>query len=124
MYSRIYKQIMIERNRRVREARDQVTREEESTQRARLISAGGKHAYQWLQIPPKAVRWGLSNINLPGHLFEIALRLRIGLTMKRDAGREVQIQSTGRGHGKGSMGPARQTPCQRLRTGQLEKEET
>jgi hypothetical protein len=32
---------MMERNRRIRKARDQVTREEESAQRARLISAGG-----------------------------------------------------------------------------------
>ena len=59
MYSRICKQIMTERNRRTREAKDQATREKESAQGARLISAGGKCAYQWLQIPPKAARWGL-----------------------------------------------------------------
>ena len=45
MYSRIYKQIIMERNRRIREAKDQATREEESAQRARLISAGGECAY-------------------------------------------------------------------------------
>ena len=50
MYSRIYKQVMMERSRRIRTAKDKSTEKEEKIQRARLISAGGKFAYQWLQI--------------------------------------------------------------------------
>ena len=53
VYSRIYKQIIMERNRIIRGAKDQSTKEEESAQRARLVSAGGKCAYQGLQIPPR-----------------------------------------------------------------------
>ena len=55
MYSRIHKQIMMEKNRRIRLLRDQVTREEESAQKARLISVGGNthtSGYRPLQRRP------------------------------------------------------------------------
>ena len=86
MYSKIYKHIMMEKNLRIREAKDQATGEEESAQRARLISAGGKYAYQWLQIPQKAAKLGLgvTLTSRAGHLFEVAFRLRMELTMRQD----------------------------------------
>ena len=82
LYARIKHEVLNARQRRIREADTTTEREEEQRQRARLISAGGKYAFQWLHIPPKAARWGLPNINFPGHLFDIALRLRMGLPLK------------------------------------------
>ena len=70
MYSRIYKQIIMERNRRIREANqgNREIREEESARRARSISGREMHIPVAADTPPKAVRWGLGNINfqLPG----------------------------------------------------------
>jgi hypothetical protein len=82
LYARIKHEVLAARQRRIREADTEEEREEEIRQRARLLSAGGKYAFQWLHIPPKAARWGLPAINFPGHLFDIALRLRMGLPLK------------------------------------------
>ena len=82
LYARIKHEVLNARQRRIREADTNAEREEEQRQRARLLSAGGEYAFQWLHIPPKAARWGLPNINFPGHLFDIALRLRMGLLLK------------------------------------------
>jgi hypothetical protein len=82
LYARIKHEVLTARQRRIREADTEAEKEEEIRQRARLQSAGGKYAFQWLHIPPKAARWGLRAINFPGHLFDIALRLRMGLPLK------------------------------------------
>jgi hypothetical protein len=82
LYARIKHEVLAARQRRIREANTGAEKEEEMRQRARLLSAGGKYAFQWLHIPPKAARWGLPTINFPGHLFDIALRLRMGLPLK------------------------------------------
>ena len=82
LYARIKHEVLAARQRRIREAGTEAEKQEEMRQRARLLSAGGKYAFQWLHIPPKAARWGLPTINFPGHLFDIALRLRMGLPLK------------------------------------------
>ena len=49
--------------------------------KARFASASGKMASAWLNIPPKAERFNTAPALFPGHLFHIALRLRMGLPM-------------------------------------------
>ena len=68
---------------------------------------GGKYAFQWLHIPPKAARWGHPNINFPGHLFDIALRLRMGLPLKdrMQGNRKCRCKAKG-----ANMGEARWDP--------------
>ena len=50
-------------------------------QRARFLSVGCKLAYVWLTPPKAVVRFELHTVSFPGHLFGIALRLRLGLPM-------------------------------------------
>ena len=82
LYAGIKHEVLAARQQRIREAGTEAENKEEKSQRARFISAGGKHAFQWLHIPPEAARWGLPGINFLGHLFDIALRLRMGLPLK------------------------------------------
>jgi hypothetical protein len=81
LYARIKHEVLAARQQRIHEAATEAEKEEEMRQRARLISAGGKYACVSV-VTPKAARWGLPAINFPGHLFDIALRLRMGLPLK------------------------------------------
>ena len=56
-------------------------RNEAKRQVARIRSAGGKLAYQWMDLPPKRSRFEIKPIQFPGHLFDIALRLRMGVPL-------------------------------------------
>ena len=48
LYARIKHGVLAARQQRIREADSEADREEEMRQRARLISVGGKYAFQWL----------------------------------------------------------------------------
>jgi hypothetical protein len=82
LYARVRHGVLAAMQKHIREAETEAEKEEEMRQRARLILAGDKYAFQWLHIPPKAFKWGLPAINFPGHLFDIALRLRMCLPLK------------------------------------------
>jgi hypothetical protein len=107
LYARIKHEVLAARQKRIREAETEAVKKEEMRQRARLISAGGKYAFQWLHIPPKAARWGLSTLNFPGHLFDIALRLRMGLPLKERQQGNRKCRCKVRGN---QMGEARWDP--------------
>ena len=59
LYARIKHEVLTARQQRIREAGTETEKKEEMRQRASFISAGGKYAFQWLHIPPKAARWGI-----------------------------------------------------------------
>ena len=79
LYARIKHEVLAASQKRIREAETEAVKKEEMRQRARLISAGGKYAFQWLHIPPKEARWGLSTLNFPGHLFDIQCDIALPL---------------------------------------------
>ena len=50
IYTRIKHEVLAARQQRIRKAETEAERDEEMRQRARLMSAGEKYAFQWLHI--------------------------------------------------------------------------
>ena len=77
-----------------------------------------------MHIPPKAARWGLPNINFPRHLFDIALRLRMGLPLKdrMQGNRKCRCKVRGTKMGGSAVGPTRDPPGSEVRMGRMENQ--
>ena len=79
--SRLYALTMAAYDTQIARARNATELAVARQDKTRFVSAGGRMASAWLSIPPKADRFATSPVRFPGHLFSIALRVRMGLSV-------------------------------------------
>ena len=78
-HSRIKRQVQREIQRQIEDASTRAQCTEAKFQYARFVSAGGKMASRWLDLPPRESRLSKVPLFFPSHLFRIALQYRSGL---------------------------------------------